>query len=482
MERRNGKIVNIDGSKRGDESHPNKPKKRSSGGFRPQILAGVIIFIVFVYILVNIFFYITKDKVSIYEVQGDDISVETGYRGIAVRDEHIVTSDCSGYINYFVQNGKKTTNNGVVFSVDESKSLHSKINENYGIDKLTEDEVKSIKNLIYGYVGSYSSAEFYEVTEFEKDISDSIFEIVNDASIENMYELRDYGSTSSFHVKRSSYSGVVSYYFDNLCGCTFEDINADMFKPDYNVNREYLKSRELIKDGDRVYRIIPNEEWQIVVNIPESLYQEFVYKTSISFYINDYFQPMTADLRIEQKEDAYYAILTLDEYMSMFVDERILEIEFNEDNDSGLKIPLSAVATKNFYLVPLTMFIENEDYNGNVLLREGYDQASGSPIYEVIHAQKFFSDGTYAYIDMDILKSGDHLVNTETGESFYVKMVNSLEGVYNVNKGYYQFVRIEKMRQNNEYAIIKKDTPDGLRLYDHIALKAEDAKDKDIIY
>ena len=51
-----------------------------------------------------------------------------------------------------------------------------------------------------------------------------------------------------------------------------------------------------------------------------------------------------------------------------------------------------------------------------------------------------------------------------------------------VNKGYYVFVRIEKLRSNNEYAIIKSNTPDGLRQYDHIALNASDAVDQALIY
>jgi len=57
----------------------------------------------------------------------------------------------------------------------------------------------------------------------------------------------------------------------------------------------------------------------------------------------------------------------------------------------------------------------------------------------------------------------------------------SLKGVYNVNKGYYRFQRIERLRQNSEYVIIKKNTPDGVRRYDHIAMNSEDAVDSAII-
>ena len=50
--------------------------------------------------------------------------------------------------------------------------------------------------------------------------------------------------------------------------------------------------------------------------------------------------------------------------------------------------------------------------------------------------------------------------------------MNSLDGVYNVNKGYYQFVRIDRLETGSDYIIISPSTPDGIREYDHIALDA----------
>lgn len=478
----NKKIVNIDNSRNRSAGNSNSSNRKANSKLKTEFLVAFIFLVIFVYIIINVFFYYTKEKVSIYEVQGDDISVDTRYKGIAIREEYLVSTDYAGYINYYVQNGKRTTNNGVVFSVDESSYLYSQINENTGVEKLTTDEIKQIKNLIYGYKGNYSQANFGEITQFKEEITDTIYEIVNDASIESMYSLKDSGSTSSFHVRKSSYAGIVSYKTDDLCGCVFDDLSPEMFADDYTVAERNMKSTGLISSGSDVYRIIPDENWQIAVNIPEKLYLALLEKDTVEFYINDYFQPLTGSLQTIQKENNYYALISLDQYMSMFVDDRILEIEFNEDTDGGLKVPLSAISKKNFYLIPLSMFVESEEYNGNVLFREAYDPQSGETVYEPIHASKYFSDGHYAYVDTNLLNEGDLLVNTETEERLRVNLVNSLEGVYNVNKGYYRFVRIERIKQNNEYAIVKKDTDNGLRLYDHIALHAEDAIDQAIIY
>jgi hypothetical protein len=60
--------------------------------------------------------------------------------------------------------------------------------------------------------------------------------------------------------------------------------------------------------------------------------------------------------------------------------------------------------------------------------------------------------------------------------------MNKLTGVYNVNQGYAVFRRIEILDQNDEYCIIKKNTPDGLSAYDQIALDGTTAIEQAIIY
>ena len=44
--------------------------------------------------------------------------------------------------------------------------------------------------------------------------------------------------------------------------------------------------------------------------------------------------------------------------------------------------------------------------------------------------------------------------------------------VYNINKGYAVFKRIEKLSGNGEYFTIAKGTDYGLSVYDHIVLDA----------
>ena len=58
---------------------------------------------------------------------------------------------------------------------------------------------------------------------------------------------------------------------------------------------------------------------------------------------------------------------------------------------------------------------------------------------------------------------------------------DTLQGVYNINKGYAVFKQIEVMLQNEEYSIIKTGTSYGIALYDHIALDGSKIQEDELI-
>ena len=474
---------------------PNNLKRGSTGGritkvhkrrllnhMKAEYFCAVIFAVVFIYIIINVLVYSRKNKVSIYEVQGDNITTETKFKGIALRNENTISSDYAGYINYYIQNGKRSARNGVIFSVDEGSKLYSVIIEKTGIDQLQDNDIKSIKNVIYGYLDDYSGFNFEEVSEFKQEISDTIYDLVNDSSIENMQSIADNGSSSAFHVRRAEVAGVISYKNDKLCGIDFDSVTDDMFKDDFDPESQNLRSSGLVLAGEPVCRMVTDENWQIAVKLSEKAYISLLEQDKVFAYINDYYLPVECELKTVQRGSSYYAILSLSKYMPMYIDERILTVEFVSSVEGGLKVPLSAIAKKEFYLVPLTFLVENEQYTGQVFLKEGYSDETGNPIYIPIYPSKYFSDDTYAYIDLNLLSEGDVLDNPETGEHFRVGLKNAIEGVYIENKGYIQFVKVERIRQKSEYAIVKKNIKDGLNLYDHIALDATVAKDQAIIY
>ena len=70
------------------------------------------------------------------------------------------------------------------------------------------------------------------------------------------------------------------------------------------------------------------------------------------------------------------------------------------------------------------------------------------------------------------LKAGDYLVKENSQDRYQVGVTASVQGVFNINRGYTAFRKIEVLNSNDEYYTVKKGTDYGLSVYDHIVLNA----------
>ena len=78
---------------------------------------GMIIFVVIlVYILINVILFLGKKKLTVYKVTEDKITNTLSFTGIAIRDEELLKASQSGYITYYVEEGKRIKKSGTVFT------------------------------------------------------------------------------------------------------------------------------------------------------------------------------------------------------------------------------------------------------------------------------------------------------------------------------------------------------------------------------
>ena len=80
------------------------------------------------------------------------------------------------------------------------------------------------------------------------------------------------------------------------------------------------------------------------------------------------------------------------------------------------------------------------------------------------------------------MKKGDVINKPDSGETMTLEATASLQGVYNINKGYAVFRKVEILFQNEEYTIVNTGTSYGLSLYDYIALDASAIKENQIVH
>ena len=70
----------------------------------------------------------------------------------------------------------------------------------------------------------------------------------------------------------------------------------------------------------------------------------------------------------------------------------------------------------------------------------------------------------------------------DSSKKYQVSGTGSLQGVYNINKGYAVFREIKIIDENEEYCIVEAGSSYGLSQYDRIVLNADTVNDEDIVY
>ena len=100
---------------------------------------------------------------------------------------------------------------------------------------------------------------------------------------------------------------------------------------------------------------------------------------------------------------------------------------------------------------------------------------------QTVTADNYYEEDGYAYVNADLFESGEWIQNEKTADRYQLSKTAKLQGVYNVNQGYSIFKRIEILYQNEEYCIVKKNTTNGLSVFDHIIVDAQNINDEEII-
>ena len=176
--------------------------------------------------------------------------------------------------------------------------------------------------------------------------------------------------------------------------------------------------------------------------------------------------------------------------MARYAQDRFVNVELVTNITSGLKIPNSAITKKEFYQIPGIYRTTGGDSNSYGVLREVL-KSDGTMTTEFVSVtlyrdpQEETADGelpSYYYVDMSELEAGDVLVAADSQSRFTVRDTGSLKGVYRLNLGYAVFRPIEILDQNEEYAIVSKNTSYGLSLYDHIVRNADSVNEEEILY
>lgn len=494
---------------KGDISLSDKYKKKEK---TPGILArlrkvaglniGTIMFgILFIYMSFSAILYFTTTHIESYQVTSGPLSRNETYTGLAIREETVCTAPSSGYITYYAREGSKINASGAVYGLSSTKKSTSTAS-------LATEELLKIRNDMMSFSKGFNSSKFNNTYSFKYELKGNILQYAesensssapltsdeydesDDSSGEdNITNSNVYAGNES--ICQSQSDGIILYSTDNYEGKTIDTVTAEDF--DQNSYHETdLKTSDSVQSGDEVYTIITDERWSLLIPLSDKQAEKLKDRSTIrvKFLKDDMTQ--NGDFSIITIDGGKYGQIDFNKGLIRYASDRFLDIELVTNTVVGLKIPLSSIVTKDFYVVPSRMATTQNNETGFMLASGNKDSGTFKSVsiyasVEDTSVSKLATDGSedqpmIYYIDKSSFKEGDALIDPDTGEKYIIGETDTLEGVYCINKGYAVFRRIEILDQNEEYAIVSKNTSYGLARYDHIVRNADKVKEEDILY
>ena len=438
----------------------------------------IIIGVMFIYMIYHLFTYITADNITVYEVSQGSISSNLEYNALAIREEQVITAENSGDVLYLSENFGKVGSKTQIYALDTTGEILSSIKESTEKSEITLDEESydKIQSLVNNYVLDYEPSEFNKTYAFKNELESQVEQLYTVSAMEAMGDsLNQAVANGSFNIYNSPVPGLVVYSIDGL-----EDLTIDNFMSDSldisNYSSVNLKAQESVVAGQAVYKVITSDHWNLVFEVDKTLYDSLQGETYLKIkFLEDEAETWT-NLDFAEKAGKYYLILTLDDSMDRYADSRFVHIKIINNNISGLKIPNSSIVLKDFYTIPKGYMIQgNNTDDAGFLLQSGNENVFVTPTI-------YYENDDFYFVDDEILTRGDKLVKPNSNETYVVGSdMDSLEGVYNVNKGYAVFKQIEVLYQNDDYSIIKTGTNYGISMYDHIVLQGNEVEENTII-
>lgn len=441
---------------------------------------GTVLFgVLLLYMLFSAVLYLTSTKIESYQVIAGPLSRNATYTGLAIREESVYQAKSGGYVSYYAREGNKINADGIVYGISSTAVPQTET-------ELTPEELSQIRGEMLSFSKGFNPSKFNSTYSFKYGLAGSILQYVgadDDSSVI---------SVGNQNITRAESDGIVLYSKDGYEGKTVSSLTAADF--DQNSYHETdLKTSGEISSGDDVYTLITDERWSLLIPLSSRDAADLSDRTVVRVKFLKDGMSQTGDFSITEIDGQQYGQIDFNKGLIRYASDRFLEIELVTNTVTGLKIPLSSIVTKEFYKIPADYATTNEDSQDTGFMVTSVND-KGNEVNTFVTATIYASiqddsqkgeDGEPTeiyYVDKEDFKEGDVIENQKDGSRYVINDVGVLEGVYCINQGFAVFRRIELLDQNEEYAVVSKDTSYGLSLYDHIVRNADKVDEEEILY
>ncbi|HIW58648.1 MAG TPA: hypothetical protein H9880_01935 [Candidatus Anaerobutyricum avicola] len=460
-------------------------KKRKKKRLSVINLGTLVFLVIIIYLTAYVIQYLGKETLAIYEVSASDVSEEMSKTGLILRQEALVNTEEKGYVNYYVKDGSRVKKDGVVYTLDTTGKLQSYLDKLLEEKTAVSDEEKQkVYEDLLTFSDSFSDNSFYEIYEAKSEIDHDLMSYTDTILADNRENLEEeYGSGSYLEVKAGE-SGLVSFFSDGM-----EEVSATNFtSEDFGSSSRMkdLRSGEEVAAGSPVYRIVTGQNWELVLPVNEDEYNRMkelekkeVRTVQVTFRKDNFVT--TAPFACQKKGGECYVILSFEDYVQRYINQRYLSVRLKLSETSGLQIPSSSLVGKDVFTVPeeyLTRGSNSSAENQVNVLSENKD---GEEILTQVTVTRYRTEGNNVLIASDKLKAGDRISDVEKARTYTLKETSVLQGVYVVNRGYAEFKPVKILERTEDYCIISAEDSE-VELYDRVILNSDTIEEDQVIY
>ena len=436
---------------------------------------GILIFaIVLIYLIITIITYATSKQISVYEVRRGSIVKDYSYTGLVLRQEMLVNAESNGYISYYQNENSKVKAGSKIYAISSEKLENPNSAEKQ--EFVLSEEIQNNLNLrVQNFNENFSPDKFSSVYSLKNEYTNTLHNALNQSRNTQLDAwIAETGISAAAYP--SVRDGVMVLSYDGYEDLKEEDLKASDFDRS-NYEAIQLEDQMEVKAGAPAYKLVTSEEWDVYIELDKKTAKLLSDTETVKVRIDKDNETVWADFSILKKGEQYYGHLLFDNSMIRYCEERFLNIELILEDQSGLKIPKSAVVEKTFYKVPKEYLTSSGSSSSQgVMVRDKNDlKYIPVSVYSV-------SDEEYIYLNPNDLENYTMLVKPESNETFELKEESSLQGVYNINQGYAVFKIVNILCENDDYYIVEEGTSYGLSNYDHIVQDGTTVKEEEVVF
>ncbi len=450
---------------------------------------GILLFaLILIYLVVTMITYAASKQVTVYEVREGSIVRNYSFTGLAARNETVVYAEADGYVSYFQSENSKIKKGSNIYALSPEKlELDTEAESSAETDVDTQ---KSLILKIQNFNENYSPGKFSSVYSLKQEAG-GVAGASSESSRTALLEAAVSAAGGSIPVYQSVRDGILVLTVDGYENLTEDTLISDDFdRSNYEMLR--LGDQMEVQAGDPVYKLVTSEDWKLYIELDQDtvdeLYEALPFReengtpttADVSIRIDKDSEKISSVFSVIQKDGNYYGCFQCDNSMIRYAADRYLNVELILEDETGLKIPKSAVIEKDFYTIPSDYLTTSGSSSSQGVMVQSGDEVK----YQTVEIYQTDEDGT-VYIDTSDFEPGTVLVrpdSVDAPETYRIEAKSPLKGVYCVNQGYAVFKQIEVLCENDDYYIVQEGTSYGLSNYDHIVQDGTTVEADEIVF